>query len=318
MEHLTDVAVFVAVVDAGSFTVAANQLGLARSVISRRVNRLEAELDIRLLHRTTRKLVLTELGETFYARSRRALHELDAARDELRHLQGDPGGRLVISMPMSFGLLHILPILPAFRLRYPKIELDVRFDDKQVDLLSAGVDIAIRIAKLSESSLVARRLTVIRHVVVAAPSYLAHHPAPVCPANLDAHDCLLYTQRTAPGRWRFAREGDTEEIHVTGRMKANNSMALREMLLAGMGIGLIPTFMVMQDLAAGTLQPLLSEWQSIELGLYAVYPTRQHVAPSVRAFIAALEHHLGPVSSPPYWDSPPHRQVVRAETAAVS
>jgi DNA-binding transcriptional LysR family regulator len=300
-ENLVAVAVFVTVVDSGSFAAAAEKLQLARSVVSRRVSALEAQLDTRLLHRTTRRLALTDAGQRFYDRASQALREMREAEREVRASRTEPGGKLVVSGPMSFGLLHLIPSMPTFRLRHPKIELDLRLDDRRIDLLRDGVDVAIRIADLTESSLVARRLAVIRHVVVAAPSYIAAHGAPADPSELTDHQCLIYSLRAAPRRWKFKRDqAPWQEVDIRGHFETNNSLALRDMLSAGLGIALIPTFLVWKDLAEDRLVQILGDWQTLQLDLSVVYPTRKHVAPAVRALITFMEERIG---TPPYWDA---------------
>jgi DNA-binding transcriptional LysR family regulator len=299
MDDLTSIAVFRAVVDSGSFAGAADRLGVARSVVSRRVSSLEAEMQIRLLHRTTRRIALTEAGQRFYARVSEALSAIEEARTEVASLRNEPSGKVVTSVPMSFGLMHVLPAMPAFRRRFPKVELELRFDDRQANLLKDGVDVAIRIADLAQSSLVARRLAKVRHVLVAAPSYVAAHGAPQHPSELADRECLVYTLRSSPRRWPFRRGDVREHVEVRGHFEANNSIALKEMLYAGAGIGHVPLYLVADDLRSGRLSRLLEDWQTQELDLCIVYPTRKHVARAVRAFIDFMEDRIG---KPPYWE----------------
>jgi DNA-binding transcriptional LysR family regulator len=303
MEHFTAIATFVAVVEAGSFTAAADNLDVARSVVSRRIGLLEARLETRLLHRTTRRLALTDAGKLFYERAERAMSQMRDAELEISELRDEPSGRLVVSVPMSFGLTHIFPALPALKLRHPKLELDVRLEDRQVDLLREGVDLAIRIADLDTSSLVARKLATVAHFVVAAPAYLARRTAPLLPDDLKAHECLIYSLSKTPGTWRLrgtgAPDSDWHTVAVRGSMHANNSLALRELALAGMGIALLPDFIVARDLAEGRLARLLGDWHATELGLYVVYPTRRHVSLAVKAFIEFIATRVGAHSLQP-------------------
>ena len=299
MDSLHSIAIFATVVGTGSFSAAADKLGIARSVVSRRVSALEAEMGIRLLHRTTRRIALTAAGQRFYERVSTALSDIHDAQTEALAARDEPSGKLVASIPMSFGITHVLPAMPAFRTRYPKIELDLRFDDKQANLLKEGVDVALRIADLGQSSLIARRLAKVRHVVVASPSYIARHRAPQDPAELATRECLVYTMKSSPRRWLFHRGDAVEDVEVHGYFEANNSLALREMALAGMGIALVPIFLVALDLQNGHLTHLLEDWHTHELDLCIVYPTRKHVAPAVRAFISFMEGRIG---HPPYWD----------------
>lgn len=299
MDDLASIAVFRAVVDCGSFAGAADRLGIARSVVSRRVSSLEARMQTRLLHRTTRRIALTDAGRRFHARVSEALNAIEEARNEAGSLRDAPGGKLVASVPMSFGLMHVLPAIPAFRRSFPRIELELRFDDRQANLLREGVDVAVRIADLAQSSLVARRLAKVRHVLVASPSYLAAQGAPQRPAELAQRECLVYTLRRSPHRWRFRKGEVHEEVDVRGHFEANNSLALREMLFAGMGIAHVPLYLVAEDLRSGRLCRLLEDWQTHDLDLCVVYPTRRHVAPAVRAFIGFMRDRVG---APPYWE----------------
>lgn len=283
---LSDVACFVAVVDHGSFTVAAEHLGLSRSAVSKQVSQLEARLQARLLNRTTRRLSLTEVGEVFYASARRGLQEIGDAEAAVSALQGAPRGTLRLNVPMSFGILHLAPALPAFLERFPEIALDVRLDDRKLDLVEEAFDLAIRIGELPDSSLVARRLCACPHVVCAAPAYLRRHGEPKVPDDLRQHKLLAFSYSDLPARWDFtAPDGRTIAVPVAAAVRMNNSLALRELLLAGAGLTLTPRFVVGADLRAGRLQAVLTGYGVRELEVYAVYPERRHLSPKVRAFV---------------------------------
>lgn len=299
MENLTSIAIFAAVVENGSFAAAAEKLGIVRSVASRRVNLLEQELKTRLLHRTTRTIALTSAGQRFYRKISDGLNAIREAESELSAAQDEPSGKLVVGVPMSFGLMHVLPCLPNFRLSNPGIELELRLDDVKSNLIKDGIDIALRIADLADSSLIARRLTVIRHVVVASAAYLGRRGIPREPLELIGHDCLVYTLKSSPQRWQFERAETNTEVDVQGSISANNSLAIREMLLAGMGIALVPIYLVAQDLRRGHLMEILQDWKTPELELCLIYPTRQHVPSTVRAFISFIEKTIGKSD---YWD----------------
>ena len=302
MENLTDIAVFVQVVESGSFTAAADHLGLSRPVVSKYITRLEEQLGARLLNRTTRRLSLTEAGRAFFARSQRGLQEIEAAEAEVSRLQETPRGKLKLNAPMSFGILHISPVLPDFLARYPELSVEMSLEDRQVDLVEEGYDLAIRIAELPDSSLVARRLAPCRHVVCASPEYIEKYGTPHTPHDLRRHNVLTYRYQDSPSEWRFITpEGRFVSVPVTGSIQMNNSLALRESVLRGAGIMLTPSFIVGTDIKSGNLQVLLSNYCTQEISIYAIYPERRHLSPKVRAFIDFMKDHL---SDPPYWDYP--------------
>lgn len=300
MEALNDIAVFVQVVESGSFTAAAERLGLSRSVVSKYITRLEGRLGARLLNRTTRRLSLTETGHVFFHRSQRGLLEIEEAEAEVSRLQGAPRGKLRINSPMSFGILHIAPLLPEFLERYPDLSLEMNLDDRQVDLVEEGFDLAIRIAELPESSLIARRLAPCRHVVCATPAYLERHGTPQKPRDLQQHNAITFRYQPTPDEWHFvSRQGEVSRVQVGGSLQMNNSLALREALLHDVGLTLIPTFIVGEDLRENRLRAVLTDYRTLEPSIYAVYPHRRHLSPKVRAFIDFLVQKIP--ASPP-WD----------------
>lgn len=303
MESLSDVAVFVQVVRDGSFTKAADRLELSRSVVSKYVTRLEERLGARLLNRTTRRLSLTEAGRVFYERSRRGLEEIEEAETEVSRLQGEARGLLRVNSPMSFGILHIAPLLPEFLAENPEVSVDMNLDDRKVDVIEEGFDVSIRITDLPDSSLVARRLGPCRHAVVAAPAYLEKHGVPRTPDDLRDHNIIAYQYQESATDWHFLTE-DKEQITVpvSGSIQMNNSLALREALLGGIGITRTPTFVVGKDIAAGKLVSLLPSYQTLEVSIFLVYPQRRHLSPKVRAFVDFVAARI---SSDPYWDVTP-------------
>ncbi len=300
MDTLDDIAVFVQVVNCGSFTAAADKLELSKSVVSKYVTRLEDRLGARLLNRTTRRLSLTEVGRAFFERSQRGLLELEEAEAEVSRLQGTPRGELRLSSPMSFGILHVAPALPALLARYPDLTVDMALDDRRVDLVEAGVDVAIRIGELPDSSLVARRLGPCRHVVCGSPDYFARHGVPRQPADLADHAALVFRYHSTPDEWRFTDpEGRYQAVRLTHRMQMNNSLALREAVLNGAGLTLTPTFVVGADIRAGRLQAVLADYAAREVSIYAVYPQRKHLSPKIRAFVDFMAETI---QDPPHWD----------------
>jgi DNA-binding transcriptional LysR family regulator len=293
MGKLTDIATFVQVVESGSFTAASERLGCSRSVVSKYITRLEERLGARLLNRTTRRLSLTEAGQSFFSRSQRGLQEIEAAETEVSRLQEMPRGKLRLNTPMSFGILHIAPALAGFLSRYPEISVDMRLDDRQVDLIEEGVDVAIRIAELPDSSLVARRLGPCRHVVCAAPEYLKRQGTPHTPDDLRRHNVITYQYQDSPGEWRFITpEGRYVSVPVRGSIQMNNSLAIREAVLSGAGITLTPAFVVGKDIKSGNLHEVLGAYRAQEISIYAVYPERRHLSPKVQAFINYMKKHL--------------------------
>lgn len=300
MDSLTDIAVFVQVVESGSFTAAAERLSLSKSVISKYVTRLEDRLGARLLNRTTRRLSLTEVGRAFYERSERGLQELAEAELEVSRLQGEPRGTLRINAPMSFGVLHIAPAMPAFLQRYPELSVDINFDDRKVDVIEGGFDVSVRISELGDSSLVARRLGPCRHAVVASPFYLEQHGVPRTPEDLERHNMITYQYQESDREWEFWLPGKKPvSVSIHGSMQMNNSLALREAALKGAGIMRAPTFVVGEDIRMDRLQPVLTNYTLPEVSIYAVFAQRKHLSPKVRAFIDFMSEYI---SDTPPWD----------------
>lgn len=301
MDPLRDVAVFAQVVESGSFTAAAERLALSKSVVSKYVTRLEERLGARLLNRTTRRIALTEVGRTFYEHSLRGLREIEEAEAEVARLQNVPRGKLRINAPMSFGVLHLAPAIADLTRQYPDLAVDLHFDDRKLDLVEGGFDVAVRISDLADSSLVARRLGPCRHTVVAAPDYLARRGSPKTPEELAQHDIVTYQYQESARQWQFVdAEGRSIMVPVSGAIEMNNSLGMREAVLNGGGIMRTPTFVVGKDIQQGRLQPVLSQYRTLQLSIYAVYPQRRHLSPKVRAFIEFMAERIG---DQPYWDT---------------
>ena len=293
MDALADVAVFVRVVERGSFTLAADELEISRAVVSKYVSRLEERLGARLLHRTTRRLSLTEAGAALFEASRGAIERIVEAEDEIAHLQSKPRGRLKVSAPMSFGILHMGPAIAQFAHAHPDIQLDMRLDDRFVNLVEEGIDVAVRIGALTDSSLVARRLAATRSVICASPAYLAEHGEPETPEDLAAHDCLIYSLAAA-NVWRFTGpDGREIPVAVSGRFRVNNGIVLGEAAAAGRGILATPSFYVAPLLRDGRLKRILAGYRLPELPIHAVYPERARVPPKVRVFVDFLAARFG-------------------------
>ncbi|MCH9000548.1 MAG: LysR family transcriptional regulator [Proteobacteria bacterium] len=300
MEDLSAMAVFARVVEMESFSGAARALGLSKSAVSKRVGRLEDRMGLRLLNRTTRRLSLTEAGAAFYQGCRRVVAEAEAAERAVTRLASAPRGRLKVNAPMSFGVRHLAPALPDFMARYPELNVDLTLNDRVVDLVEEGFDLAIRIARLAESSLIARRLAPNRLVLCAAPSYLAAHGAPRAVEDLKGHECLLYSYQAAGDVWRLCGPGGERRLAVTGRLRINNGDALLAAALGGLGVALLPCFICGQDLRAGRLIQVLPAWSGpADTAIAAVYPASRNLSPKVRVFVDFLTERF---SGTPYWD----------------
>jgi DNA-binding transcriptional LysR family regulator len=302
MDRLAALEAFVRVAECGSFSKAADRLHSSKSVVSRQVSALETELGARLLHRTTRALTLTEAGRSYFERAARILADLAEASASVGQLQAAPRGRLRVSAPMSFGYLHLAPALPDFLDRYPDVELELVMNDRSVDLVDEGFDMAVRIGTLEDSSLVARKLAPMRRTVFASPAYLQARGTPASPDDLRAHECLCYSNLGLSQEWRFVRpDGRPWPVEVHGRLHANNGDALRAAALRGFGLAVLPSFFVGRDLQSGALVSVLEEFMPQDSALYAVYPHARHLSPKVRAFVDFLAERFGPF---PYWDRP--------------
>ncbi len=288
MDKFIEMQAFVAVADTGSFVNAAEALDVSKAAVSRYVAELESRLGVRLLHRTTRKLSLTPEGEVFLGRCRELLGGVDDAEAEITSRSGEASGMLRINVPFSFGLLHLAPLWPEFMAKHPKVTLDVMLADRVVDLVEEGFDLAVRIARMPNSSLVIRPLTSTRMVLCASPAYLRARGHPTHPSELVGHDVLTYSLFSMGDQWDFTGSEGSASVKVTPRIRTNSGDTCRVAALRHQGIVLQPTFLVGPDLLAGTLVEVMPAWRSIELGVYAVYPSRKFVSPKVRLMIEFL------------------------------
>jgi DNA-binding transcriptional LysR family regulator len=288
MDRFLEMQTFNAVVDAGSFVKAADAMDMSKAAVSRYVVDMETRLGVRLLHRTTRKLSLTEEGQVFYARSKELLAELLEAEDEITSRRDAASGLLRINAPFTFGILHLAPLWGVFKDLHPKVTLDVTLADRLVDLVEEGYDVAIRIATLENSSLVSKRLATTRMVLCASPQYLAAHGAPLHPGELASHAVISYSYWATKDEWKFTGPQGPVSVKTNPCIHTNSGDTCRAAALAHQGVILQPSFLVGRDLADGTLVELMPGYKSIELGIYAVYPTRKHVSAKVRALIEFL------------------------------
>jgi DNA-binding transcriptional LysR family regulator len=295
--ELDDIRAYLEVARTGSFSQAARLLGLSKSVVSRRIVRLESRLGTLLLSRTTRGVVVTENGLTFGAHAERAIAELEAAREAVRSDEGEVDGSLRIAAPLSFGATHLAPVIAELALRHAKLRIYTSYSDRRVDLMAERYDVAIRVGSLPDSSLVARRIAPMHGALVATPEYLQRHGTPKTLSDLSGHDAVAQDGT----RWVFLDGKRTVTVPVQGRFETDSGEATLAAVLAGVGLALLPTFLVGEHLAAGKLVPLLTEFKIPEIGLYVVRPPpASHVSRKIRALTEILVERFG---GEPYWDA---------------
>jgi DNA-binding transcriptional LysR family regulator len=297
MLELDDLRTFVEVVEAGGFNRAASHLDVAKSIVSRRITRLEADLGVRLLNRTTRGISPTDAGLEFKVRCERMLLDLEEAREAVVQRGGGLSGRLRLSADLSFGVRHVAPVLAEMATRHPKLEMDISYTDRRVDLIGERFDAAIRIGALKDSSLVARRIAPVRSVIVASPKYLAGTHRPSKPADLASHKCLIHSGTAVD--WQFRSGARWIAIRPRGRLRTDSGEAMVQWALAGLGIAEAPSFMVADAIKRGTLEPLLVDYPRPESGIYVVRPPGSYVPAKVRVLIDTLVGYFG---SEPQWD----------------
>ena len=292
MNPFEDMRIFSQVMESGSFTAAADKLGLSKQFVSRRLMALEERLGVRLLNRSTRRLDPTPLGQSYYESAQRLLAEVEQVEQGIAGQTSEPRGTVRLSAPLSFAVAHLGTLLPEFLQRYPQVSVEVDLSDRSVDLLGEGYDLALRIGVLEDSTLIARRLAAMDRVYCASPDYLARRGTPARPDDLAEHDCLPYGHGRQV-QWRFVEQGKTRVVTVCGRMRANNGDLLREAAVAGMGITYLPTFIVGDALEDGSLVPVLAAFAPEPLQLSAVYPQHRQSARPVQALIEFLKQRLG-------------------------
>lgn len=289
MDRLECDRMFLAVMDMGSFTGAAEKLGTSSGQASKLLSRLEGELGVRLLNRTTRSVSPTEAGRAYYDRLKPLVDELEALDLDIRNISQSPRGRLRLTAPLTFGMLELVPALNEFALRYPDIELDVSFTDRVVNVVDEGFDLAVRVGRPVDSSLIIRNLCAVRIVLVAAPAYLDTHGSPEVPSDLAHHACIIDTNFREPNRWPFrTRDGDVEMVSIAGRIRYSNAEACLQAAAMELGFAYVPSFVAGEALRSGRVTRLLSSFEMEPYGVHVLYPHNRHLAAKVRLLVDFL------------------------------
>lgn len=288
MDTLEAMTIFLRVVERGSFSAVARELGLSQPTISKQIGALENRLGGRLFARSTRNLSLTDEGQRYYEHCRQILAAVDHAEHSFQTGQERVAGPLRIASSGSFGRIQIAPRLHGFLQQHPDVTIDLQLSDENVDLVSEGIDVAVRIGELKDSGLIARPIGLTRRRVFAAPSYLEQHGVPATPDDLSDHNCLVFNQLEQSDHWRFEHSGQSRTIQVQGNVRSNNSEAIRQMVLSGLGLSLSPSWLFREDVQAGRVLALLNEYTPSSLPIHAVFPADRRQSARVRAFIDYL------------------------------
>jgi len=282
---LDGMAIFVGVVNTGSFTAAAQALGHSTSYVSKEITRLENRLGSRLLNRTTRTISLTDAGRAYYERASQIVIDAENAERSISRLQEMPSGLLRINAPVSFGSNYLLDVLAQFMHRYPEVKLEIEFNDRLIDVIAEGYDVVIRVGDIKDSNLVARKFTSSRAVVVASPDYIKRKGCPKRAEDLVHHDCIAYSLLPTPTQWNFYKDGIRSSVTVDPRAMCNSAEIEVAMVTQGIGITRLPLFTCEHEVANGDLKIILEDYDQITYDVYAVYPHRQYLTAKVRAFV---------------------------------
>lgn len=292
MDRLAAMETFVRVVETGSFSAAARGLNIGQPAVSKTIAQLETRLDVRLLVRSTRGLTPTEAGRKFYERALRAIEEAEEAESEARGAGAGLTGRLRVCAAVTFARLHVVPRLPAFLAAHPGLSLDVVLDDRVIDLVEDGIDLALRMGTLADSSLTARRLATAPRLLVGAPAYFERHGEPLAPVELAGHEAVVYAQGGGGEVWSFRRGGTETSVGVSGRLRVTAAEGVRAAVLAGMGLAVASEWMFAPELASGAVRAVLTDWALPPIDLWAVYPAGRMPTAKARAFAAFIESEL--------------------------
>lgn len=298
MIDLNDVALFARVIEAGSFTGAARIMGVPKSTVSRRVSRLEAELGARLIHRTTRKIQLTDIGRAYYKESKRGLAHMGRANDEIAASQEVPSGTLRIAAPVDFGARFLNEWVDDFLNTHDRVKIEMVLDDEYIDLIDKRIDVAFRTGELESSSLIARKIGPSRRILVASPAYLSRNGEPSNLDDLENHDCVVFGDSLNNAKWRLEGPDGAHLIDVDGRLAITSAHAVLRATVAGRGIALLPTPLAGSDLRAGRLKHVLTDYGIDNGALYAVYPSNRHVPVALREFLDSVVKKVR--KSPPW------------------
>ncbi len=290
MDHLSRIGIFIAVVKNQSFAGAARELGITSSAVSKQVQNLENELQVKLLNRTTRKVSATEEGAIFFERSARALEDLQEAKEQVHELKTNPKGSLKVSMPLSLGINYLIKEIASFAKTYPDIHLDISFDDRIVDIVGEGFDLVIRISELKDSSLIARRLAPCPFIICASSEYLKTHGNLISAEDLTNHNVLAYTRNTGLHEWRYkAPDGQSGQVTLNGTFKSDTGQMMREAALQGIGIAILPIFYVAEHLKSGGLIKVLPDYTTWpDRDIHAVFMPNRYLSTRLRLFVDHL------------------------------
>lgn len=293
MDKLNAMAIFVRVVERGNFSAVARELRTSQPTISKILKALEAELGGKLIARSTRQLSLTDEGQRYYAQCRQILAAVDNAEHSFQSGREQVAGSLRIGSSVSFGRLQIASRLPDFLARYPQLEIDLQLSDQNQDLVEEGLDVSLRIGELHDSNLIARRIGDTRRITVASAAYLARRGEPQTPEQLSEHNCLQFNLLSSQNLWYYEKDGQRYSVRIKGNAQSNNSEAIREMVLGGLGIALSPVWLFAEDLKAGRVTAILSGYQTQSLPIHAVFPANRRQSARVKAFVDYMSDALG-------------------------
>lgn len=299
MDRLNSMTLFIEVVKGNSFTAAAEKMGLSRAQVSKAVMQLEDHLHTRLLNRTTRRVSLTEFGRIYYDRCLSIMQDIHEIEGIASEQTSKPRGTLKLSAPTSFGILHLKDVIPQYIKQHPQVQISLNLADRFIDVVAEGFDLVIRIAELADSSLIARKIAPCKRVFCASADYLKQHGIPKVPQDLAIHHCLTYSLELKPDTWVLYGPNGTESIKVNGPVCADNGDILKAAAVSGLGITLLPTFIVGPDISRGRLQQVLSDYCPPDISIYAVFPSRRYLSAKVRTFVDYLSDYFG---DEPDWD----------------
>lgn len=289
MDTLDGIKTVIAVIETGSFTAASERLGMSKALVSKYVGEVEDSLGVRLLNRSTRRLALTEAGQRYYDQALPLLEEFAEMVDSVTGEQSSPRGLLRISVPVTFGEMSLAPLIPKFLQAYPDIGVDLQLNDKMIDMLEEGIDVVIRIGAVDDSSLIAKHIQTLPLTLCASPDYVTQCGRPQVPKDLSKHQCIIDSNFRIGKSWPITCSNNiTTSVEVSSRIMANSPRAVKEIVLAGGGIGMIPHFIVEDALAEGRLEEILPSYRTLEFGLFAIYPHRRYLSRKVRCFIDFL------------------------------